>query len=96
MDRSVLSSSRNPFKGSRLLVLLALGFFPWLSSESSLSRANGQVPGSPRIECDQPLVEWGELIKETPFTHEFEIRNTGDEVLIIKKVNGTIVTFLVR
>ena len=73
----------------RLVLLLALGLIPWLSIESIGGTANGQVPGSPRIECDEPLVEWGDLIKETPFTHDFQIRNTGDEVLIIKKVNGT-------
>ena len=86
MFRSVLRSSVRPH---RLILLLALGLIPWLSTGSQFGSAIGQVPGSPRIECDEPLVEWGELIKETPFTHDFEIRNTGDEVLIIKKVNGT-------
>jgi len=91
MFRSVKSSAKSgAMSGSRrLILLLALGLIPWLSVRDSGAATHSQVPGSPRIECDEPLVEWGELIKETPFTHDFEIRNTGDEVLIIKKVNGT-------
>ncbi len=85
MNYVILKSLQGP---GRLMALLAAGLIPWLGWDVSSGRVEAQVPGAPRIECDQPLVEWGELIKETPFTHDFEIRNTGDEVLIIKKVNG--------
>ncbi|OUU23063.1 MAG: hypothetical protein CBC13_06550 [Planctomycetia bacterium TMED53] len=90
MKHLILRSLQGPRRLVGLLtVLLAVGFIPWVSMEAATGKVVGQVPGSPKIECDEPLVEWGELIKETPFTHDFEIRNTGDEVLIIKKVNGT-------
>jgi len=47
------------------------------------------APGVPKISCEEDTAEWGDLIKGTPFEHTFQIRNTGDEVLIIQKVNGT-------
>ena len=49
----------------------------------------GNSTGTPKIVCDEPLVEWGELIKGSPFHHTFQIKNEGDAVLIIQKVNGT-------
>lgn len=55
-------------------------------AENSLA---GNSTGTPKIVCDEPLVEWGELIKGSPFHHTFQIKNEGDAVLIIQKVNGT-------
>ncbi|MEE2857790.1 MAG: hypothetical protein VX949_10395 [Planctomycetota bacterium] len=72
-----------------LVLLLGAGVF--LRGDSSLagnSLATNSV-GTPKIVCEEPLVEWGDLIKGSPFQHTFQIKNEGDAVLIIQKVNGT-------
>jgi len=82
-----------------LVLLLGAGVF--LRGDSSLagnslagnslatnSLATHSV-GTPKIVCEEPLVEWGDLIKGSPFHHTFQIKNEGDAVLIIQKVNGT-------
>lgn len=74
-----------------LLLLLGAGIF--LRGDSSLAgnslAENSAGTGTPKIVCDEPIVEWGELIKGSPFHHTFQIKNEGDAVLIIQKVNGT-------
>jgi hypothetical protein len=72
-----------------LLLLLGAGIS--LRGDFSLAGNSlaGNSTGTPKIVCDEPLVEWGELIKGSPFHHTFQIKNEGDAVLIIQKVNGT-------
>ncbi|RUA08265.1 MAG: hypothetical protein DSY81_09910 [Bacillota bacterium] len=71
------------------LLLLGAGIF--LRGDSSLAGNSlaGHGSGTPKIVCEEPIVEWGELIKGSPFHHTFQIKNEGDAVLIIQKVNGT-------
>ena len=80
-------------KSSFRLFLLLLGIATVASTSSVLSTAQGASspgsPGVPKIRCDEALVEWGDLIKGTPFEHTFQIHNDGNAVLIIQKVNGT-------
>ncbi len=67
-----------------LLLVVAAGAF--LQGNTGLA---SRTPGTPKIVCDAPTAEWGDLIKGDPYEHVFQIKNTGDEVLIIQKVNGT-------
>ncbi|MDE0959886.1 MAG: hypothetical protein OSB09_03820 [Planctomycetota bacterium] len=74
-----------------LLILFGSGAVLLQGSGHSggVSRGSPAVPAGPQITCDEPLAEWGDLIKGSPFQHVFEIKNPGDQVLIIQKVNGT-------
>ena len=85
--RLLLTSQTNSL---RLLVLLvAVGTVASAGSVSPVDPGASSAPGVPKISCDETLAEWGDLIKGTPFEHTFQIRNDGDAVLIIQKVNGT-------
>ena len=72
-----------------LLILLGAGVLLQGSASSGGWVAGATYPAGPQIVCDVPLAEWGELIKGSPYQHIFEIKNPGDQVLIIQKVNGT-------
>jgi len=85
--RFLLTSQMNKL---RLLVLLVgVGAVASAGSVLPVTAGASGAPGVPKIVCDEPLAEWGDLIKGTPFEHTFQIRNDGDAVLIIQKVNGT-------
>ena len=85
--RFLLTSQTNKL---RLLVLLVgVGTVASAGSVLPVTAGASSAPGVPKIVCDEPLAEWGDLIKGTPFEHTFQIRNDGDAVLIIQKVNGT-------
>ncbi len=47
--------------------------------------ASGAGQG-PRISVDEPLYDFGSVAAGTVLEHVFEIRNTGDEVLSIGKI----------
>ena len=72
-----------------LLLLVGTGAILSTGAMPSQGLAAERATGTPKISCEEATVEWGDLIKGTPFEHTFQIRNDGDEVLIIQKVNGT-------
>lgn len=76
--------------GLRLfLVLLGSTTMLSMGAMGSQGLEAARATGTPKISCEEATAEWGDLIKGTPFEHTFQIRNDGDAVLIIQKVNGT-------
>ena len=50
---------------------------------------NAVVMGAPKIECTDPVWDFGKVMEGEKQIHDFKIKNTGDEVLEIKRVRGS-------
>ncbi len=60
--------------GAILIFFIAAGF------------SGAQERRGPQIELKQLRYDAGKVTSGTPITHVFDIRNTGDETLVIQKV----------
>ncbi len=53
-----------------------------------LSVVQGLVVAAPRLQCDQPVFDFGKVPNTETVDHSFQIRNKGDSPLVITKVKG--------
>jgi len=53
-----------------------------------LSVVQGLVAAAPRLQCDQPVFDFGKVQNTKTVDHSFKIQNRGDTSLVITKVKG--------
>ncbi len=53
---------------------------------TSASPAEPAAPGTPRLEIAESTYDFGQLVEDKAYMHEFKFKNTGTATLEIKKV----------
>lgn len=54
----------------------------------ALAGINAHAKPSPKLECPQPVYDFGTVDGEKPVSHTFELRNAGDSDLVIRKIHA--------
>ncbi len=49
---------------------------------------HSRATASPKLECLEPVYEFGTVDGSTPVSHTFQIRNAGDSELVIRKIHA--------
>ena len=75
------SNERNAGRPARTAVLAAVGVLLLIAAAVAAGEPQG-----PRISVAEPRYDFGEVAAGVMLEHVFEIKNTGDEVLVIRKI----------
>lgn len=86
LDTAAARSLRYACMTTLRILPLCLAF---LAATAAAQQATNAPRGSPKLVCDQPSFEFGELDESATVTHAFVLRNAGTAPLIIRRVRAT-------